>query len=428
MAKRPHVSATIPVFNDSGADMDANALVATDGFSTTENAWKVVLADATDSSLLAEYALVTDIPDGKKGWASREFVAVEQDTSSATADEDPIWLHPSTPGSWTTTEPATGNKQQVGSIAVYNALAGSGAVAFDIRAGQAFARPGVWPMAVYGPWAIDGDGAQTNGAGMCGATPTLTAAAAAQAKVENNAVFNNLGVAGAGYTGTYYLFPTAPVANEDYAYFGGSTKFCEIAIDMSATVATFNAAGVLHWEYWNGTTWSALTIKYDGTSGTTKDGTLSFGRDGAIVFVPPTDWAQSTVDSVTVYWVRVGIVAGKAANLTQVPRTNTVTHKIVTPTDGFLAPGDGTITAIRLNDGAGTLHTTADVKFILMNFTSGEHSGELTFAQDLRTDYWTLSTPLTVTAGDSLGVVCTQEDTAAEPSNVLLELVYAAKA
>lgn len=279
----------------------------------------------------------------------------------------------------------------------------------------------IWPMAVLGAWAIDGDGARTNGAGLVGTTPTLTEAAVSQAKVENGGVFGDLSAVNAGYSSTYQLFPDAPVAETDYAYFGATVPFPELAFDMSATVATFDAAGVLTWEYWDGAQWSTLPIAHDGSSASTADGTLAFGRDGALSFVPPADWAQSTVDGVTIYWIRAGIAAGKAANLTQVPITNSKEHEIVTPTGGFVVRQTGTIDTIRLVDGAGTLHTTADVKFILHNYTTGAHSGELTFLQDQRCQVFA-GLSLAVADGDVLGVVCTQEDTAAEPSGVILEL------
>jgi len=279
-----------------------------------------------------------------------------------------------------------------------------------------------WTMAVLGAWAIDGDGANTNGAGLVGAVPTLTEAAVSQAKVENGGVFGDLSAVNAGYGATYQLFPDAPVAETDYCYFGRVVQFCEIAFDMSATVATFDAAGVLAWEYWTGAAWATLTVSYNGTSTTTKtDGSLAFGQDGALSFVPPADWAQTAVDGVTIFWVRCGIAAGKAANLTAVPITNAKQHEVVSPEDGFYCPLAGTITAIRLSDNAAVLHTTADVEFIVMNHTSGDHSGVLTFAMDRRTQRFSGLT-LAVAAGDRLGVLVVTEDTAAEPTGCVLEL------
>lgn len=282
----------------------------------------------------------------------------------------------------------------------------------------------VHALAVLGAWAVDGDGVNTNGAGMVGNDPVSTEAAAAFALVydESATEYQQLVTSdsGAGYTAAYQLLPDVS-ALDDAVYFGDPLPFCELGFDVD-TVASW-VAGVVVWEYWDGSAWSTLTIAWDGT-GTTGDGTDPFVQDGAISFVPPTDWVASAEGDATsgiqlAYWIRMRVTTG----LTTEPTLNATEHDVITPEDGWTAPCDGTITGIRLVDGAGTLHTTADVKFILMNYTTGAHSGELTFAQDKRTDSWTVS--LAIADGDKLGVVCTQEDGAAEPSGVMLELEIA---
>lgn len=295
-----------------------------------------------------------------------------------------------------------------------------GGVAFD-PADIAAAVEQVIPIAVLGAWAVDGDGARTNGGGLVGTTPTLTEQVAALAKVENGGVIGNLSAVNAGYGATYKLFPDAPVAEADYAYFGAAVPFCEFALDMSATPATYDAAGVIEWFYWDGAAWAALTISHDNTHASTKDGSLSFTRDGAITFVPPADWTAVAVGGQSAYWIRAGIAAGKAANMTQVPITNTKEHELVTPNGGHEVRQDGTITSLRLVDAAATLHTSTDVKFMLVNFTTGAHSGELTFVQDVRAQVFS-DLDLACAAGDELGVVVTQEDGTAEPSGVMLEV------
>ena len=56
-----------------------------------------------------------------------------------------------------------------------------------------------------------------------------------------------------------------------------------------------------------------------------------------------------------------------------------------------------------------------------MNFTKGTHSGELTFAQDKRSDSWTGIT-MECDAGDVLGVLVTQEDGTNEVTGGFLEM------
>lgn len=281
------------------------------------------------------------------------------------------------------------------------------------------AKEQIWPMAVFGAWAIDGDGAETNGAGMVGTTPTLTLQAAALAKCDNGGVFGNLGAGPlAGYTNNWQLYPDAPL-NNDAFYCGAAVEFCEMALDMSATVQVSTGACITP-EYWNGAAWAALTIVRDGTSAAAQDGTRPFERDGAIAFIPPADWATTTIDGQLAYWIRFRV--STQANMgVALGQTNAENHSIVTPNGGFVARQAGTITTIRLCDGAAALHTTADVIFILMNYTTGESTAALAFSQDIRCQRFT-GLSLAVAVGDVLGVLVTQEDGVAEPSGVFLEL------
>jgi hypothetical protein len=123
---------------------------------------------------------------------------------------------------------------------------------------------------------------------------------------------------------------------------------------------------------------------------------------------------------VSLYWIRcrVSTVGNIGAALGV---TNAKNHEIVTPNGGFVVRRGGTLTTLRLVDNAATLPTTAAVKVVLWNFTQGTGLAELTFSQDLRAQRWT-GLSLALVAGDVLGVIVTQEDTAAEPSGVMLEL------
>lgn len=279
-------------------------------------------------------------------------------------------------------------------------------------------------MAAFGTWAIDGDGAETNGGGIVGDV-TLTEAEVDLAKVYDNGTTTYANLADSddlvGWAAAYQL--TADAASEeinDAAYFGKTTPFCEIAFDLAggaSQVATFGG-DAFTWEYWDGAAWSALTV-IDRTDTTAGDGKRSFQQSGAIHFEPPSDWAKTTVDSENVYWIRCRVTA---VQVTQTPITDTKEHQYVSSADGFTVPFNCRITGIRTSDGTtGTLHTAADVKFILMNFTSGEHSGELTWAQDKRSDSWS-SLELDCNAGDVLGVVVVQEDGTNEIINGVAEL------
>jgi hypothetical protein len=280
-----------------------------------------------------------------------------------------------------------------------------------------------WVMHVMGTLGIDNDGANTNGAGLHGGSGvTLTEQAAALCKVLDGSSYANLAAAGseAGYTSNYQLLPDAPAA-ADAVFFGGAVPFCELALDMSATACTYDEASCITWKYWDGSAWSALTIVQDGTDADDASGGRPFQQDGAISFIPPSDWASTTVDSQAGYWIKAEVAADKNDNITQVGLTNSKEHELVTVTDPFLAPNDGTISAIRIADFAGTLHTAADVKFLLINLTTGAHTGELTFSQDQATDFWS-GLSLEVSDGDELGLLITQEDGTNEVTNAALEL------
>ncbi len=279
---------------------------------------------------------------------------------------------------------------------------------------------------VLGPWPIDGDLAEANGGGLiCGGEAgdvTLTEAAAALCKVYDlgTTTHANLALSGGltGWAANYQL--TADAASEqigDYVAFGHATlPFCEIAIDI-ATAAVLGG-DAFTWEYSKGSgVWGALTV-IDRTDTTAGDGKQSFQQDGAIHFVPPSDWAKDTIDGQEGYWIRCRVTA---TQVNTTPTTNSKQHEIVTPTDGPRVPYACTLGRMRAIDGATTIHTTAEVKFFIMNFTKGVNSAELTWAQDRRNEVWA-DIAVACDANDVIGVVVTQEDGAAEVTDAILEI------
>ena len=289
----------------------------------------------------------------------------------------------------------------------------------EVLAASSAAVEQVQPMFLFGPWGLHGDGAETNGGGLVGATPTLTQAANGQAMVNHGATWGMLSAVVAGYGQTYQPFPDAP-ANDDAVYFGASVKFAEIAFD-SATGYTFTGDACA-WEYWNGAAWSPLpAAAYDNTDSTAQNGKRPFQRDGALTFAPPADWAQATVNGVTVYWVRSRVTDSTKFNLTG--KFNTKNHEVVTPNGGFVVRQQGTLTTVRISDGAATKHAANPVKFVILNLTTGECTSEMSFNVGLRCQRFTGLT-LACAAGDSLGVYCTAQDGTNEPNNVALELGF----
>jgi hypothetical protein len=230
---------------------------------------------------------------------------------------------------------------------------------------------------------------------------------------------------GAAYAADYQLFPDTP-AEDDAAYFGGSIPFPELFYELTATFATYNADSTI-WEYWNGSAWTTLMAGhglYDHTDSDDQDGDRSFQRDGAVVFIPPSNWATTTINGQLAYWVRCRCIA--TVDFTQVPLMETLEHQFVAPADGFKCNESGRIAGCRIVNANATAHSGNDILGFVHNFTTGVRSDELTFAQDKRNERFDGAAfktgGLAVTKGDVLGWITTQEDGTDELTNFTLEL------
>lgn len=102
-------------------------------------------------------------------------------------------------------------------------------------------------------------------------------------------------------TGDVALFPN-PVGANDAFYIGHDEQFGGFKIDIStAGVGTYTTAT----EYWNGTAWSALTV----TRADNAD-LKSTGTDDIFKWNIPSDWATTSVNSVSLYYIRIRYVSG----------------------------------------------------------------------------------------------------------------------
>lgn len=110
------------------------------------------------------------------------------------------------------------------------------------------------------------------------------------------------------------VFPGTTQAN-DAILFGNEEPFEAFTIDTPSTLGTYGG-DALTWEYNNGTAWTALTLIRDETDTTAYDGKRSFQGGGEIRFTAPTDWAKTTVDGKSAYWIRARV--STAANITAV--------------------------------------------------------------------------------------------------------------
>lgn len=293
-----------------------------------------------------------------------------------------------------------------------------------------------WSMAAYGVWELANDGARTNGGGIVGDV-TLTNAASSFTKVYDHGTLTFANLASSsnltGWANDWQL--SADAGNEeagssgsgnddgDAVYFGGAVPFSEIALDLGTDGVM--AAKVWEWEVFTGVAWGSLTLAIDNTDQANQDGEQAFEQSGAISFIPPSDWASTTVDGQAAYWIRARCVAEQ---ITTTPLTNSVEHDIVTPADGFTCPHGGIITGIRVIDSIaeGSEHSGSSVEFILMNWTTGAHSAPSDvpheWAVNQRQDSFTGLT-LAINQGDVVYPLVTQEDSGDDdPMNVIVEL------
>lgn len=87
-----------------------------------------------------------------------------------------------------------------------------------------------------------------------------------------------------------FTFAAAEAIN-DYCAFGSIRKFSKLRFDSAG--GTAGIGGVVAWEYWNGSSWTALSGVTDGTTGFTI--AVVDGQD--VTFTMPSDWDTTTISS-----------------------------------------------------------------------------------------------------------------------------------
>jgi len=99
--------------------------------------------------------------------------------------------------------------------------------------------------------------------------------------------------------GDMHLLPS-PAAVGDGFYLGLSSQFDWAAMNIGTAGA---GTWTITWKYWNGTTWTALTMKYDETS--------NFRTTGLkrAHWVRPGDWATKNILGSTLYYVKAEVTA-----------------------------------------------------------------------------------------------------------------------
>ncbi|MEM5816149.1 MAG: tail fiber domain-containing protein, partial [Candidatus Aenigmatarchaeota archaeon] len=161
-----------------------------------------------------------------------------------------------------------------------------------------------------------------------------------------NKVFYFNGTAYTDYTSeayTSYGVPFSILADtDDYFYVGMTSKVFQV---IYFDLATPGSGLSLRLEYWNGTSWATTTFS-DYTSNLSKDGELSF--------TPPVDWATTTVNNVSGYWIRLSTLSTP---------TTSPTAYVVSPSSKnnfavFSQPGDTSPSFLVTNTGNIGIGTT----------------------------------------------------------------------
>lgn len=102
-------------------------------------------------------------------------------------------------------------------------------------------------------------------------------------------------------SGSAALFPVSPAA-ADFLYIGSSTTTVPAGGPFSNAIFDLDTSGYDcyqgAWEYWNGAAWTTLT---------TQDNTNVLNNPGvhSVHWLQPSNWAATSINSVTAYWIRL---------------------------------------------------------------------------------------------------------------------------
>lgn len=106
----------------------------------------------------------------------------------------------------------------------------------------------------------------------------------------------------------WIVFP-ATEAIGDYAAIGMGDPFTQVSLDNLN--GTAGIGGVVDWEYWNGSAWTALTGVVDGTT----DFTIAVADGQVVTWTVPVDWMPTSLNGETAqYYVRAAITTVYATN------------------------------------------------------------------------------------------------------------------
>jgi len=102
----------------------------------------------------------------------------------------------------------------------------------------------------------------------------------------------------------FYAFASS-VGTDDSLYVGGTYRFTGITISLS----TVGVGGVLTWEYYDGSSWTALSNVTEGTSSAD-----DLNASGEVYWDLPSDWQETTVNSEEKFWIRARVTSAHSTS------------------------------------------------------------------------------------------------------------------
>ena len=156
---------------------------------------------------------------------------------------------------------------------------------------------------------FSGDAAVTNNNAFVLLNKHRAPGAVRQWDESTNTFVDYTAAAGNATTADVLPFP-ASEAIGDCLYLGDASPFGGVWIDR--TSCTAGVAGVVQWQYWNGTAWAALPKIYDQTAGFT----AAVSTYHALGFEVPADWATTTVNGYSGYFIRARVTTVYTTNPT----------------------------------------------------------------------------------------------------------------
>ncbi len=196
-----------------------------------------------------------------------------------------------------------------------------------------------------------------------------------------------------------------PFDTGDALYIGFTTKFHLLSIQVGTQGSGAAVEAETLWEYWNGSAWTDLEAVegFLDSSAALTAGTSTY----FITFVPPSDWAVTTVDGgPSNFFIRMRATANDVYNTTQAIVTRIQVFPLAAG-QGITIPQAGTITAVDLASFVASA-TNDDTELLLINVTQGTFAQLTWTGADVMDRVTGLS--LAVTAGDSLVVAMVTED------------------